>query len=709
MAVSSAALLITFHFAQVACILTASRAHLIHDLRPYICTYEDCRSVNQLYGNKADWVQHEASHATTWRCPVHPKEVFDNLVAFRLHATDGHVQNALIKGSIHEIVVAESVYKTRRSCPVCTVSDLSAAQLDNHVAAHLERLAIFSLPKHAGMVEADDDGQDSNEAKAEEDLRGLDMESGFRFDSAPAAMLDEKSSSDTSSRTSRGSVDTRVLVTGTDWTSKATSYSAVYNPPIRQRIAYQVTQHVTSRNHLDSMQRPAVRGSSRPTQAKASGPAIQQVARGQADEAPDEYPLKRNEREVRSESSYADEEYPFTTLRSRTCRLFVQIPPDELGQRLDFLEDNQRILDKEVVDSIQDQIFDQAVDFSRMSKLVPMMSCVYCLALIQVSKTRRSERLPALFQRLRTPSSEEKQDYNDKVTSVLKAIQDMKSTRRDASIPQSQKPAQRERGGQVHVDPRAGTRVQDAKQLPLRGRVVSHQQQMLEAADDVDTLDLTAIFEGRLTNENNIAAAEVKDLDSSPLEDVRLLSSKYKEQNSPRTFFRPGRVFAILWHEGVGESSSKKATDALMEPKPSDKFNSGTTVARGRYNEPVFGHIQRMVVINTRRASCWCVSIGTYGGRGLTKKGLLKDEINAHAIIYDVERGVQSLKNEPSTKQRPIGVKMAEGESLDIASRVHLGKPYIVETNLKVMNVGQVVPKDLEYLLTAIKIELGLA
>ncbi|KAI7778760.1 hypothetical protein LA080_001827 [Diaporthe eres] len=39
----------------------AWKAHLIHDLRPYICTYEDCKSPTQLYDSRQDWVQHENS------------------------------------------------------------------------------------------------------------------------------------------------------------------------------------------------------------------------------------------------------------------------------------------------------------------------------------------------------------------------------------------------------------------------------------------------------------------------------------------------------------------------------------------------------------------------------------------------------------------------------------------------------------------------
>ncbi|KAL9616861.1 MAG: hypothetical protein Q9160_008317 [Pyrenula sp. 1 TL-2023] len=39
----------------------AWKAHIIHDLRPYICTYEHCRTSSQLYDARKDWIQHENS------------------------------------------------------------------------------------------------------------------------------------------------------------------------------------------------------------------------------------------------------------------------------------------------------------------------------------------------------------------------------------------------------------------------------------------------------------------------------------------------------------------------------------------------------------------------------------------------------------------------------------------------------------------------
>src|SRR5271170_5162847 len=67
------------------------RAHLVHDLRPYICTYEDCRNPDQLYDTRQDWIQHEnSSHRRVLRCPEHPDQTFPKLKEYQEHLRNGH-------------------------------------------------------------------------------------------------------------------------------------------------------------------------------------------------------------------------------------------------------------------------------------------------------------------------------------------------------------------------------------------------------------------------------------------------------------------------------------------------------------------------------------------------------------------------------------------------------------------------------------------
>jgi hypothetical protein len=45
----------------------AWRAHLMHDLRPYVCTYASCPDAGRLYGSRRQWLEHEGLvHRRMW-------------------------------------------------------------------------------------------------------------------------------------------------------------------------------------------------------------------------------------------------------------------------------------------------------------------------------------------------------------------------------------------------------------------------------------------------------------------------------------------------------------------------------------------------------------------------------------------------------------------------------------------------------------------
>ncbi|KAG8161163.1 hypothetical protein KVR01_009427 [Diaporthe batatas] len=165
----------------------AWKAHLIHDLRPYICTYEDCRNPTQLYDSRKDWVQHENSeHRKVWRCPEHENKVFESIDGYRRHLRERHAGSIGGEASLARIIQAsESVADTsKRACPICTVELDTGRAMEGHIALHLERFASFSLPR---SVDNDDDGSNADSGKAnrvdEEGSRDDDFEGGFEYHS----------------------------------------------------------------------------------------------------------------------------------------------------------------------------------------------------------------------------------------------------------------------------------------------------------------------------------------------------------------------------------------------------------------------------------------------------------------------------------------------------------------------------------------------
>ncbi|KAM3066646.1 hypothetical protein ACMFMG_002358 [Clarireedia jacksonii] len=129
------------------------RAHFIHDMRPYICTYEDCNSPEELYATREDWITHENSvHRKLWRCSEHPGQTYHELERYRIHLDLKHsdlTSEAALKAMIAS---SESTLTlTDRCCPFCSREPETMTEMHDHLALHLERIALFSLPRSLYM------------------------------------------------------------------------------------------------------------------------------------------------------------------------------------------------------------------------------------------------------------------------------------------------------------------------------------------------------------------------------------------------------------------------------------------------------------------------------------------------------------------------------------------------------------------------------
>ena len=195
---------------------------------------------------------------------------------------------------------------------------------------------------------------------------------------------------------------------------------------------------------------------------------------------------------------------------------------------------------------------------------------------------------------------------------------------------------------------------------------------------------------------------------------MKKLSAQYQVPRNGAKFFVTGKVFALLWHEPAGAPRNSAGGAAAIERDNADeedqlplsKIKLSPNMTIGPYGEKIYSHIRRMVVIKNRDGYCWCIGINSYSGQGLKKSGLKKREREAHTIIHDCEVPAQSLPNEIKPPKRPIAVKMVTGQSLTRASRLHYGKPYVVEWYTRVMDIGQVLKEDMPILLAEAAAEL---
>ncbi|EXJ61554.1 hypothetical protein A1O7_01982 [Cladophialophora yegresii CBS 114405] len=161
----------------------------------------------------------------------------------------------------------------------------------------------------------------------------------------------------------------------------------------------------------------------------------------------------------------------------------------------------------------------------------------------------------------------------------------------------------------------------------------------------------------------------------------------------PSSFYVVGRVFAVLWHEGYNTGTSQNTYI-------SDNNDNKVQVSTGRYNEPIYSSIRRMVVVRQDRGYCVCLQINTYGNRGLSKFGRSSEDVEAHSRIFMVGTEPKWLDREILiSSKRDIAVKKASPEQrLSVASRLCYGRVHTVEHTVKSMDVGQVTDDALPYL-----------
>src|SRR5579862_3753340 len=140
-------------------VLTHLRGHVLQDLQAYMCTYDDCAEANRLYSSRNQWAEHEAqSHRKVWQCYEHSDAIFCSPELLKNHLRT-HT-GGLTEGQISDLVdVAEtSLIDERTVCPICLVDGPFEKGLQNHIANHFERIALFALPRGFGEREGSSTG-----------------------------------------------------------------------------------------------------------------------------------------------------------------------------------------------------------------------------------------------------------------------------------------------------------------------------------------------------------------------------------------------------------------------------------------------------------------------------------------------------------------------------------------------------------------------
>lgn len=141
--------------------LTSSRKHVLHDLCPYICVFEDCQTPDLLYRTSKLWTQHlDTEHISEiWRCnicdnlPEQVPQSFESSGEFEQHLFHNHT-DALSHDELQLVIKFGSLREPESidCCMFCGWVPLEASETNRHellghvATEHLQKYAMLSLP-----------------------------------------------------------------------------------------------------------------------------------------------------------------------------------------------------------------------------------------------------------------------------------------------------------------------------------------------------------------------------------------------------------------------------------------------------------------------------------------------------------------------------------------------------------------------------------
>lgn len=142
------------------------RRHIFHDLRPYVCTFEECDL--RLFADRHDrWADELNVHRREWQCQFCNETACTSETIFREHTSSKHA-DTLARSSLEALTLqSERAIKSSDGsvCPLCDdwpptpqyeESSTSSAKrhirdpwrlFRRHLAEHMELLALLALPQ----------------------------------------------------------------------------------------------------------------------------------------------------------------------------------------------------------------------------------------------------------------------------------------------------------------------------------------------------------------------------------------------------------------------------------------------------------------------------------------------------------------------------------------------------------------------------------
>ncbi|ESZ95288.1 hypothetical protein SBOR_4315 [Sclerotinia borealis F-4128] len=154
------------------------KKHVFRDLRPYVCTFEECDM--RMFRSRNEWFAHELQHhRREWACQQCQHTPFSTSLAYKTHLMSKHhieVEGSQLKGLM--LQSEEPVEKiSATACQLCdewktNIEDIkhdykryffnggqpsqpcgTRGQFRRHLGRHMEQLALFALPTDEDIME----------------------------------------------------------------------------------------------------------------------------------------------------------------------------------------------------------------------------------------------------------------------------------------------------------------------------------------------------------------------------------------------------------------------------------------------------------------------------------------------------------------------------------------------------------------------------
>ena len=162
------------------------KKHVLRDLQPYVCTFSGCSLQDHFFPSRNAWFLHETQdHRCVWHCNIEGHGIYKTQELFMDHMLQSHGT----KLSWEQMANLAPLFRRsdRSSSGKCNLCFRKSKSLCDHVARHLERIALFALPRLS------DNEADSKSSQNQQSLEALLSDDGSRSASAKHQSSDEDS------------------------------------------------------------------------------------------------------------------------------------------------------------------------------------------------------------------------------------------------------------------------------------------------------------------------------------------------------------------------------------------------------------------------------------------------------------------------------------------------------------------------------------